>query len=161
MIDWKYFLSLDVFFSLLSYIELIQYLFCTLWFHLNSLAEKTEYYCIPTVFKFVVLSLLFHWNTIKIGAFIEHGRYFIFKWSRYLTLCIKENVNMQEIWKSYVTPLKIWRWTCRELNVKIDFPCFDILGWVFKVEEFFEYYDTLDEQRLTITAIYFEKEVVP
>ncbi|XP_014499673.1 uncharacterized protein LOC106760763 [Vigna radiata var. radiata] len=35
-----------------------------------------------------------------------------------------------------------------------------VLQWIFKAKQFFEYYDTPDEQRLTITAIHFEKEVV-
>ncbi|XP_017406476.1 uncharacterized protein LOC108319747 [Vigna angularis] len=49
-------------------------------------------------------------------------------------------------------------------NVKLDFPRFDgsdVLQWIFKAEQFFDYYDTPDEQRLTIAAIHFEKEVVP
>ncbi|WVZ00999.1 hypothetical protein V8G54_027068 [Vigna mungo] len=48
-------------------------------------------------------------------------------------------------------------------NVKLDFPGFDgsdVLQWIFIAEQFFDYYDTPDEHRLTITAIHFEKEVV-
>jgi len=49
-------------------------------------------------------------------------------------------------------------------NVKLDFPCFDeseVLQWIFKAEQFFDYYNTLDPQRLMIAAIHMEKEVVP
>jgi len=49
-------------------------------------------------------------------------------------------------------------------NVKIDFPRFagsDVLQWIFKANQFFEYYNTPDDQRLTIAAIHFDKEVVP
>jgi len=45
-------------------------------------------------------------------------------------------------------------------NVKLDFPHFDgseVLQWIFKAEQFFDYYNTPDTQRLTITAIHTEK----
>lgn len=49
-------------------------------------------------------------------------------------------------------------------NVKLDFPRFDgsdVLHWIFKAEQFFEYYSTPDAQRLTIAAVHMEKDVVP
>nr|KYP73406.1 hypothetical protein KK1_006031 [Cajanus cajan] len=49
-------------------------------------------------------------------------------------------------------------------NVKIDFPRFDgsdVLSWIFKAEQFFDFYDTPDEHRLTIAAVHLDKEVVP
>lgn len=49
-------------------------------------------------------------------------------------------------------------------NVKLDFPRFDgseVLQWIFKAEQFFDYYQTPDAQRITIAAIHFDKEVVP
>lgn len=49
-------------------------------------------------------------------------------------------------------------------NVKLDFPRFDgqdALQWIFKVEQLFEYYATPDDQRITIAAIHFDKEVLP
>nr|KYP32492.1 hypothetical protein KK1_046816 [Cajanus cajan] len=49
-------------------------------------------------------------------------------------------------------------------NVKLDFPRFvgtDVLQWIFKAEQFFNYYNTPDAQRLTIAAIHLEKDVVP
>jgi len=49
-------------------------------------------------------------------------------------------------------------------NVKLDFPRFngsEVLQWIFKAEQFFDYYNTADAQRLTIAAIHMEKEVVP
>ncbi|XP_050907589.1 uncharacterized protein LOC127121009 [Lathyrus oleraceus] len=49
-------------------------------------------------------------------------------------------------------------------NVKLDFPRFDgsdVLNWIFRSEQFFEYYATPDPQRLTIAAIHMEKDVVP
>ncbi|KAJ1397503.1 Aspartic peptidase domain superfamily [Sesbania bispinosa] len=52
----------------------------------------------------------------------------------------------------------------RVCSVKLDFPCFDgadVLQWIFKAEQFFNYYNTPDDQRLTIAAIHLDKEVVP
>ncbi|KAJ1411038.1 Aspartic peptidase domain superfamily [Sesbania bispinosa] len=49
-------------------------------------------------------------------------------------------------------------------NVKIDFPRFDgseVLSWIFKAEQFFEFYDTPNDHRLTIAAVHLDKEVVP
>jgi len=49
-------------------------------------------------------------------------------------------------------------------NIKIDFPKFggtNVLQWIFKADQFFEYYNTLEPQRFTIVAIYLEKDVVP
>ncbi|KAF7833267.1 Ty3/gypsy retrotransposon protein [Senna tora] len=49
-------------------------------------------------------------------------------------------------------------------SVKLDFPRFDgseALHWLFKAEKFFAYYDTPDEQRVTIAAVHFEGVVVP
>jgi len=49
-------------------------------------------------------------------------------------------------------------------NVKLDFPKFDgsdVLQWIFKAEQFFDYYNTPDDQRLIIASVHLEKEVVP
>ncbi|MCH95963.1 hypothetical protein A2U01_0016946, partial [Trifolium medium] len=49
-------------------------------------------------------------------------------------------------------------------NVKLDFPRFDgseVLNWIFKAEQFFEYYSTPDVHRLTIAAVHMEKDAVP
>ncbi|BAT94618.1 hypothetical protein VIGAN_08123700, partial [Vigna angularis var. angularis] len=49
-------------------------------------------------------------------------------------------------------------------SVKLDFPRFDgsdVLQWIFKVEQFFSYYNTPDDQRLIIAAIHLDKDVVP
>ena len=49
-------------------------------------------------------------------------------------------------------------------SVKLDFSWFDgsdVLQWIFKAEQFFNYYNTPDEHRLTIVAIHLDKEVVP
>nr|KYP34631.1 hypothetical protein KK1_044394 [Cajanus cajan] len=49
-------------------------------------------------------------------------------------------------------------------NVKLDFPRFDgidVLHWIFKAEQFFDYYNTSETQRFTITAVHMDKEVVP
>jgi hypothetical protein len=49
-------------------------------------------------------------------------------------------------------------------NVKLDFPRFDgtdVLQWIFKAEQFFNYYATPDDQRLTIASIHLDKGVVP
>jgi len=49
-------------------------------------------------------------------------------------------------------------------NIKLDFPRFDgskVLQWIFKAEQFFNYYNTSYAQRITISAIHMEKKVVP
>ncbi|KAF7838882.1 Ty3/gypsy retrotransposon protein [Senna tora] len=49
-------------------------------------------------------------------------------------------------------------------SVKLDFPRFngfEPLHWLFKVERFFAYYETPDDQRVTIAAVHFEGVVVP
>lgn len=49
-------------------------------------------------------------------------------------------------------------------NIKLDFPRFegsDVLNWIFKAEQFFDYYGTPDTQRLIIVAVHMEKDVVP
>lgn len=49
-------------------------------------------------------------------------------------------------------------------SVKLDFPRFDrseLMHWIFRVDEFFEYYATLDNQRLTISAVNMGSTVVP
>nr|KYP46374.1 hypothetical protein KK1_032020 [Cajanus cajan] len=49
-------------------------------------------------------------------------------------------------------------------NVKLDFPRFDgtnLLQWNFKAEQFFNYYNTPDAQRLTIAAVHLDKDVIP
>jgi len=49
-------------------------------------------------------------------------------------------------------------------NIKLDFPRFDgtnVLQWIFKAEQFFDYYGTPNLQRLTIAAIHMDKDVVP
>ncbi|KAF7840497.1 Transposon Ty3-I Gag-Pol polyprotein [Senna tora] len=49
-------------------------------------------------------------------------------------------------------------------SVKLDFPRFngsDPLHWLFKAEKFFAYYETPDDQRVTIVAVHFEGVVVP
>lgn len=43
-------------------------------------------------------------------------------------------------------------------NPKLDFSRFD---GIFKAEQFFEYYNTPDDQRLTIAATHLDKDVVP
>ncbi|KAE9612033.1 hypothetical protein Lal_00048864 [Lupinus albus] len=50
------------------------------------------------------------------------------------------------------------------LQVKLDFPKFDgseVLNWIFKAEQFFNYYSTPDHHRITIASIHMEKDVVP
>lgn len=49
-------------------------------------------------------------------------------------------------------------------NVKLDFPRFDgsdVLHWIFKAEQLFEFYSTPYAQGLTIAAVHMEKDVVP
>jgi len=50
-------------------------------------------------------------------------------------------------------------------NISLGFPHFDgttpILEWIFKVEKFFSYQNTLNTTRVDIVAIHFEKDVVP
>jgi len=49
-------------------------------------------------------------------------------------------------------------------SVKLDFPRFggaDVLEWIFKAEQFFDYYKILDADQITITSVHMEKDVVP
>lgn len=49
-------------------------------------------------------------------------------------------------------------------NIRLDFPKFDgseVLQWIFKAEQFYDYYNTSDAYRLTIAVIHLEKDVVP
>lgn len=49
-------------------------------------------------------------------------------------------------------------------NIKLDFPRFDgtnSLHWLFRAKQFFSYYDTLNNQRLTIVTVHMEGTVVP
>ncbi|CAJ2652754.1 unnamed protein product [Trifolium pratense] len=49
-------------------------------------------------------------------------------------------------------------------NVKLEFPRFDgknVHEWIFRAEQFFEYYDTPDPDRLTIASVHLDKDVVP
>ncbi|KAI5441762.1 hypothetical protein KIW84_010995 [Lathyrus oleraceus] len=49
-------------------------------------------------------------------------------------------------------------------NIKLDFPRFDgseVMNWIFRAEQFFDYYATPDNHRLTIAAVHMEKDVVP
>ncbi|GAU28866.1 hypothetical protein TSUD_293180 [Trifolium subterraneum] len=49
-------------------------------------------------------------------------------------------------------------------SVKLEFPRFDsthAIEWVFKAEQFFEYYNTPDEDRLMIAAVHLDQKVVP
>ena len=42
-------------------------------------------------------------------------------------------------------------------SIKIDVPRFDgtnIFGWVFKIEQFFQFYKTLDDQRIMISSFH-------
>jgi len=49
-------------------------------------------------------------------------------------------------------------------NVKLDFLCFNgsnVLEWIFKVDQFFTFYDTPEAQHLTIAVVYMEANVIP
>lgn len=49
-------------------------------------------------------------------------------------------------------------------NVKLEFPRFDgshALEWLFKANQFFDYYATPDQDRLTIAAVHMDQSVVP
>src|SRR6266487_203335 len=49
-------------------------------------------------------------------------------------------------------------------NVRLEFPRFngtDVLAWIFKADQFFDYYHTPDPERLTIAAVHLDHTVVP
>lgn len=49
-------------------------------------------------------------------------------------------------------------------NVKLDFPHFNgsnVLEWIFWTEQFFTFYNTLEEQHLTVVAVHMEVDVIP
>jgi hypothetical protein len=48
--------------------------------------------------------------------------------------------------------------------VKLDFPRFDgknVLNWIFKAEQFFDYHNTPDMDRMTIASVHLDQGVVP
>jgi hypothetical protein len=48
--------------------------------------------------------------------------------------------------------------------VKLEFPRFDgsnVHEWIFRAEQFFDYYETPDPDRLTIASVHLDKDVVP
>lgn len=48
--------------------------------------------------------------------------------------------------------------------MKLDFPCCDghnVLDWIFKAEQFFEYYAIDEVDRLSIASVHLENDVVP
>ncbi|MCH98212.1 hypothetical protein A2U01_0019212, partial [Trifolium medium] len=49
-------------------------------------------------------------------------------------------------------------------SVKLDFPRFDgknVMDWIFKAEQFFDYYATPDCERLLIASVHLDHDVVP
>jgi hypothetical protein len=49
-------------------------------------------------------------------------------------------------------------------NIKLEFPRFDgtnVHEWIFRAEQFFDYYETPDLDRLTISSVHLDKDVVP
>ncbi|GAU45358.1 hypothetical protein TSUD_239070 [Trifolium subterraneum] len=49
-------------------------------------------------------------------------------------------------------------------SVKLDFPRFDgknVLNWIFKAEQFFDYHNTPDPDRLMIASVHLDQDVVP
>lgn len=46
-------------------------------------------------------------------------------------------------------------------NVKLEFPRFDgkkVMDWIFKAEQFFDYYDTPDLDRITIAYVHLDQD---
>lgn len=49
-------------------------------------------------------------------------------------------------------------------SVKLDFPRFDgknVASWIFKAQQFFDYYNTPDSESLTIASVHLDQEIVP
>ena len=50
-------------------------------------------------------------------------------------------------------------------EISLGFPHFDgqspVIEWIFKVEKFFNYHHTPDQDRVDITSIHFKKDVIP
>ncbi|MCH84803.1 hypothetical protein A2U01_0005640, partial [Trifolium medium] len=49
-------------------------------------------------------------------------------------------------------------------SVKLDFPRFDgknVLNWIFKAEQFFDYHNTPDADRLVISSVHLDQDVIP
>ena len=48
-------------------------------------------------------------------------------------------------------------------NAKLDFPRFDgadVLYWIFQAEQYFDYYETPDHERIVIAAVHMDKKVL-
>ncbi|MCI34764.1 hypothetical protein A2U01_0055985, partial [Trifolium medium] len=66
--------------------------------------------------------------------------------------------------ESYHGGLNSGRSSFQVRSVKLDFPRFDgkeVLNWIFKAEQFFEYHNTPDEDRLMISSVHLDQDVVP
>jgi hypothetical protein len=49
-------------------------------------------------------------------------------------------------------------------SIKLDIPRFDgtdPMGWIFKINQFFDYHLTPDEQRLRIASFYMDEDALP
>ncbi|MCI50464.1 hypothetical protein A2U01_0071708, partial [Trifolium medium] len=49
-------------------------------------------------------------------------------------------------------------------SIKLDIPRFDgtdLMGWIFKINQFFDYHLTPDKQRLRIASFYMDNEALP
>ena len=49
--------------------------------------------------------------------------------------------------------------TFQHRSMKIDVPCFDVddvSGWIFKIAQFFQYYNTTKDQRILISSFNLE-----
>ncbi|MCH79797.1 Ty3/gypsy retrotransposon protein, partial [Trifolium medium] len=66
--------------------------------------------------------------------------------------------------ESYHGGLNSGRSSFQVRSVKLDFPRFDgkdVLNWIFKAEQFFDYHNTPDEDRLMISSVHLDHDVVP
>ncbi|WVY94508.1 hypothetical protein V8G54_033596 [Vigna mungo] len=107
----------------------------------------------------------------RIAEAMERRERDLQKWMEHLTLREQDAENRFQTLESTLgsllqtkTPPSTEPPPFQVRNVKLDFPRFDgtdVLQWIFKAEQFFNYYRTPDDQRLIIASIHLEKEVIP
>ncbi|WVY96041.1 hypothetical protein V8G54_028192 [Vigna mungo] len=107
----------------------------------------------------------------RIAEAMERRERELQKWMEHLTLREQDAENRFQTLESTLgsllqtkTPPSTKPPPFQVRNVKLDFPRFDgtgVLQWIFKAEQFFNYYRIPDDQRLIIASIHLERKVIP
>jgi len=103
-------------------------------------------------------------NVKKILELVEKRDQDYFARFAKLELALEHVTNKQSIGGSNSNATNANPQTFQVCNIKLDFPRFDglnVLQWIFKADQFFEYYSTPDLHCLIIAVVHMDKDVVP